>query len=131
MNTPTKRGFTVERLGAQQNILAYRFYDLTHPTVDAWAQSIKVEYGKWEHDCLRTMLDLRPAGGLIMPYAINAARPLAALRPELIGRLAIIVHSRLSAQIMSTAIRANLNTRRRRLIFADELTAIAWLLRND
>ncbi len=131
MNTPIKRGFTVERLGAQQNILAYRFYDLARPTVSAWAESIRVEYGAWTHDCLRTMLDLRLAGGIIMPYAINAARPLAALRPELIGRLAIVVNNRLSAQIMSTAIRANLNTRRRRLIFADEISAVTWLLAND
>ncbi len=131
MNTPIKRGFTLERLGTQQSILAYRFHDLAHETVDAWASSIRVEYAAWEHNRLQTMLDLRPAGRIITPYAINAARPLAALRPELTGRLAIIVSNRLSAQIMSAAIRANLNTRRRRLIFADEISAVAWLLAHD
>ena len=131
MSIDPPHGFTVERLGAEQNILAYRFYDLLRTTVDSWTESIHVEYGAWEHDQLRTMLDLRPAGGIIMPYVINAARPLAQLRPELRGRLAILINGRISAQIMSAAIRANFNVRRRRLIFVDDASAIAWLLIKD
>ena len=125
-----KIGFTVERL-AEGKIIAYRFTDIFRPTVDAWAESIRTEYGMWEHPVLRTLLDLRPAGNIISPYAINSARPLAQLRPELRGRLAILINNRIAAQIMSAAIRANLNANRRRLLFADDQSAMAWLLEND
>jgi hypothetical protein len=130
MGVTQKIGFVKENL-ADGKILAYRFSDIYRPTVDAWVADITIEYGKWEHSLLRTMLDLRPAGSIISAYAINAARPLAKLRPELKGRLAIMINNRVAAQIISAAILANLNTSRRRLLFAEEKAAVAWLLLNE
>jgi|GEM_PF-1217426 hypothetical protein len=128
--TGTKIGFIVERL-AEGRVLAYRFSDIFRPTVDAWAESIRTEYGAWQHDKLRTMLDLRPSGSIISPYAIHSARPLAQLRPELPGRLAVLINNRVAAQIISAAIRANLHANRKRLLFADEPSALAWLMADD
>jgi len=125
-----KIGFTIERL-QDGHLLVYRFSDIFRPTVDAWVQSIHTEYAAWNHPMLRTLLDLRAAGGVISPYAVNNARPLAQLRPDLHGRLAIVISNRVAAQIISAAIRANLNTHRRRLLFADDQSAITWLLRDD
>jgi len=125
-----KAGFEIERL-ADGKILAYRFSDIYRTTVDAWVESIKVEYAAWQGEQLRTMLDLRRTGGVVSIYAINAARPLAALRPELRGRLAIMVQSRIAAQIIGAAIRTNYNPTRRRMLFSDERMAVDWLLRSD
>jgi hypothetical protein len=50
------------------------------------------------------------------------------MRPELPGRLSVLVASRLAADIITIAIRATNNTYRRRSVFVNEALALHWLL---
>jgi hypothetical protein len=67
-------------------------------------------------------------GATINTYALRRAGEIARMRPELPGRLAVLIGSKLAADIVSMAIRAANNQYRQRQIFVSEALAIHWLL---
>lgn len=112
--------------GAQ--ILCYRFLDLNKLTVDHWADNLIFEFTAWPVDKpWRLLLDIRLRGGIINTYALRRAREIARLRPELPGRLAVLVGSKLASDVISIAIRATNNSYRQRQIFVHEAAAVHWL----
>jgi|FLYN01.1.fsa_nt_gi hypothetical protein len=117
---------------ADGRILCYRFEDTTTATIDAWASDLIQEIEAWTTDRpWRLLLDIRLHGNIVSTYALRRAREIAHRRPELPGRLAILIGSRLAAQIISIALRGAPNTFRRRSFFVSEALAIAWLLEQD
>ena len=128
METQTLNGYTKEWL-ADQQVLCYRFYDLTIQTIDAWSADLTAEFGAWPvGEPWRLMLDIRLRGSIVSTYALRKARDIARMRPELPGRLSVLVASRLAADIITIAIRATNNTYRRRSVFVNEALALHWLL---
>ncbi len=120
--------YTKTRL-ADGRILCYRLEDTTTRTVDAWAADLTHELESWPSDRpWRLLLDIRMKGSVVSPYALRRAREIARLRPELAGRLAILIGSSLAAQIISIALRRAPNSYRKRACFANEVMATAWLL---
>jgi hypothetical protein len=114
---------------AENRILAYRFYDLSPAIIDRWAEDLTAELSFWQSNkTWRLMLDIRLHGGFISPYSLRRAREIAALRPDVPGRLAVIVSSKLAADIISMTIRATNNTYRKRSVFSNEAIALRWLL---
>ena len=124
----TRSGYVKEWLGEEQ-ILCYRLHNLTIQTVDAWAADLTEEFANWSpHKPWRLMLDIRLRGSIVGAYALSRAREIARMRPELPGRLSVLVASRLAADIITIAIRATNNTYRRRSVFVNEAAALHWLL---
>ena len=75
----------------------------------------------------RLMLDVS-AERIISAYSLMRARKIANLRPELRGRLAVLIRDPMAAQIISMAIRNAPNRYRQRMVFANEPQAVGWLL---
>jgi hypothetical protein len=120
--------FTKEWL-ADAQILCYRFSMTDKTTVDAWAEDLEQELLNWPADrTWRLLLDITLQGNIPSAYAIAQSRRLASLRPELPGRLGVLISSRLGAQIASFALRTLTNSYRQRQVFANEASARAWLL---
>ena len=117
---------------ADGRILCYRLEDTTTLTVDAWATDLTQELEAWPLDRpWRLLLDIRLNGNIVSTYALRRAREIARLRADLPGRLAILIGSRLAAQIISIALRGAPNSFRQRSFFASEALAVAWLLENN
>jgi hypothetical protein len=112
-------------------ILCYRFLDLRPSTVDAWAADLTTEFlnASVEKPWL-LLLDIRLHGAVVSAYALYRARQIANLRPEVPGRLAILVGGKLSGDIISIAIRS-INRFRQRAVFINEALAINWLLEGE
>ncbi len=124
----TRSGYAKEWLGEEQ-VLCYRLHNLTIQTVDAWAADLTEEFANWSpQKPWRLMLDIRLRGSIVGAYALSRAREIARMRPELPGRLSVLVASRLAADIITIAIRATNNTYRRRSVFVNEAAALHWLL---
>jgi hypothetical protein len=129
INLPqTRAGYAKEWLGDGQ-VLCYRLHNLTIETVDAWAADLIDEFSNWPVEKpWRLMLDIRLRGSIVGAYALRRAREIARMRPELPGRLSVLVASRIAADIITIAIRATNNTYRSRSVFVNETTALDWLL---
>jgi hypothetical protein len=124
----TRSGYTKEWLGENQ-VLCYRLHNLTVETIDAWAADLTAEFANWPTEKpWRLMLDIRLRGSIVGAYALRRAREIARMRPELPGRLSVLVASRIAADIITIAIRATNNTYRSRSVFVNEATALHWLL---
>jgi hypothetical protein len=124
----TTPGYTKEWL-ADEQVLCYRLHNLTVQTIDAWAEDLIAEFSAWPADRpWRLMLDIRLRGSIVGTYALRRAREIARMRPELPGRLSVLVGSHLAADIITIAIRATNNTYRRRSVFVNEGIALHWLL---
>jgi len=120
----TLPGYAKEWL-ADNQVLCYRFHNLTIGTVDAWATDLIGEFNGWPPDKpWRLLLDIRLRGSIVSTYALRRAREIARMRPELPGRLSVLVASRLAADIITIAIRATTNTYRRRAVFVNEALAL-------
>jgi hypothetical protein len=124
----TQSGYVKEWL-AEDQILCYRLHDLTVQTIDSWAEDLTEAFANWpEEKPWRLMLDIRLRGSIVGAYALRRAREIARMRPELPGRLSVLVASSLAADIITIAIRATNNTYRRRSVFVNEAAALHWLL---
>ena len=129
--TQTLSGYSKEWL-KDHRVLCYRFYDLTMETVDIWSADLTAEFAAWPVDQpWRLMLDIRLRGSIVSTYALRKARDIARMRPELPGRLSVLVASRLAADIITIAIRATNNTYRRRSVFVNEALALHWLVEEN
>lgn len=114
---------------ADSRILCYRVHDTAPRTIDGWASDLEAEFSGWPVDRpWRLMLSLVGSGTIINPYALTRARKIAAMRPDIGGRLALVVSSRLAAQVVNVALRNTVAVRRQRLVFSDEARAVRWLL---
>jgi hypothetical protein len=86
------------------------------------------EFNRWPNDkSWRLLLDIRLRGSIVSAYALRRSREIARLRPELPGRLAVLVASRLAADIITIAIRGANNSYRSRSVFVSESLALHWL----
>lgn len=114
---------------ANERILCYRFHDLSPQTIDTWSADLKDELMSWPVDKpWRLLLDIRLRGSIVSTYALVKAREIARMRPELPGRLSVLVASRLAADIITIAIRATNNNYRKRAVFVSEALSLHWLL---
>lgn len=114
---------------ADNRVLCYRFNDILTGAVDDWADDMSNELLNWPADkTWRMLLDVRVNGGVVGSHGLSRARELSKLRPELKGRLAVLINSTIGAQVISTAMRATSNENRKRMVFASQRTAMAWLL---
>jgi hypothetical protein len=114
---------------ADGRILCYRLHDLTAATIDHWANDLSEAIKSWPEDkAWRLLIDVRLGGGLVNTYGLRRAREIARLRPELPGRLGVLVSNKLAASIISMAIRATNNSYRQRQVFNNETLALRWLL---
>ena len=114
---------------ADEAILCYRFQDLNTATIDHWAHDLTAELTAWPMEkTWRLLLDIRLHGSIVNTYALGRSREIARLRPDLTGRLAVLVSSKLASDIISIAIRATNNSYRKRSVFVSEAVALHWLL---
>lgn len=121
-------GFT-RLLMAEGRVVCYRIRSVDRETVDAWAVDLHKTLTNWQGDTWRLLLDIRLEQGRVpSTYALARSRELAQLRPDLRGRLAVVIGSRLAAQIISFSIHAFDNDYRQRQVFASEASALSWLL---
>lgn len=121
-------GYEKQWLAGNQ-VLSYKFYDLSPSIIDRWADDLSAELNAWPSGkTWRLMLDIRLHSGLISPYSLRRAREIASLRPDVPGRLAVLVSSKLAADIITMTIRATNNTYRKRSVFNNEMIALRWLL---
>lgn len=112
-------------------ILCYRFENLTPVTVNTWGDDLSDALLSWPDDKpWRLLLDIRMGGNLPSTYALRRSYAISKLRPELPGRLALLIGSRLAAEIMSAGMRAAGNSYRQRRVFVVQAVAISWLLEN-
>jgi hypothetical protein len=115
----------------EDRILCYRLLDLRPSTVDAWAADLTAEFlSAPAEKPWRLLLDIRLHGAVVSAYALFRARQIANMRPELPGRLAILVGGKLSGDIISIAIRS-VNRYRQRAVFVNEALAVNWLLEQN
>jgi hypothetical protein len=114
---------------ADEHVLCYRFSNLNTATVDEWVDDIVQELNAWSDEKpWRLILDIRLHGNVVNTYALRRARDISRMRPELPGRLAVLVSSHLAANVASMAIRSVNNSFRKRQVFISEPLAIHWLL---
>ncbi|MEZ4667143.1 MAG: hypothetical protein R3E39_04360 [Anaerolineae bacterium] len=114
---------------AGERVLCYRLHDLTTSTIDHWATDLSSTINEWpETEIWRLLIDIRLGGGLVNTYGLRRAREIAHLRPELPGKLAVLVGSKLAASVISMAIRATNNNYRQRQVFSNETVALRWLV---
>ncbi|MBZ0291476.1 MAG: hypothetical protein K8L99_02815 [Anaerolineae bacterium] len=117
---------------ADEQVLCYRFFDTEPATIDAWSEDLTSELLNWpEERPWRLLLDITLRGNIISAYALRQAREISMLRPELDGRLAILVSSPLAVRMISLAIRSTTNRYRQRLVFGREDKALQWLLGDE
>lgn len=111
------------------DILCYRFANGERSTVDLWAADAEAELAAWHVDePLRLLLDLASDSIYISAYAVRRASEAARLRADVTGKTAFVVSNKMSAQLVSLAIRTVPAMNRQRLVFAHEAAAVAWLL---
>ena len=109
-------------------ILCYRLHNTQRKTIEEWECDLSQEILGWPPDkTWRLMLDVS-AERIVSAYSLMRARKIANLRPELHGRLAVLIRDPLAAQIISMAIRNAPNRYRQRMVFANENQALGWLL---
>jgi hypothetical protein len=126
MSTPA---YTKEWL-QNNRILCYRLLNTQRKTIEDWESDLSQEILGWPPDkTWRLMIDVS-AERIVSAYALVRARKIANLRPELHGRLAVLIRDPLAAQIISMAIRNAPNRYRQRSAFANEALAIGWLLQD-
>lgn len=114
---------------ADGRVLCYRLYDLTMATIDHWSDDLVDVINAWPEDkAWRLLIDVRLQGGLVNTYGLRRAREIARMRPELSGRLGVVVSSKLAARVIAMAIRATSNSYRLRQVFSSETAAVRWLL---
>lgn len=116
---------------ANEQILCYRFTETSRTTVDAAIEDVRAEMLAWARNRFwRLMLEVRDTA-VISAYGLNRARELTRLRPDVSGKLAVVTNNVLTAQIAALALRGLPNERRRRLVFSNDVDAVAWLLQDD
>ncbi len=116
---------------SNDRILVCRFPNTAAETVDEWYEEMQTIYTNFPDDqpvCL--MLDLRRAGGIPSPRALFRARSVAQLRPNLPGRTAILIESRMARSVFSQLLEGTTTDSidREREIFTNENEAVTWLL---
>lgn len=117
---------------ADRRVVCYRFHDMSPRTIDVWSNDLSAELLEWPDDRpWRLLLDIRLRGSIVSSYALRRSREIARLRPELPGRLAVLVASKLAADIISMAIRVTNNTYRQRKVFVSETPAVYWLTHEE
>ncbi|MCB9451308.1 MAG: hypothetical protein H6672_07695 [Anaerolineaceae bacterium] len=110
-------------------ILCYRFRDLVPATVDHWGDDLSNMLLEWpDTRPWRLLLDIRMKGNVVSAYALRRSYEISRLRPELPGRLALLIGNRLAAEIMSAGMRAAGNEYRQRRVFVVQAVAVSWLL---
>lgn len=113
----------------EDSILCYRFDDTSKKSVDPWFEDVDAELTAWPEDKpWRMMLDVQKQATVVSAYAMRNARMLSALRPEMPGRLAVLVGSSVATRIINVAILSSRNHYRLRKVFVEEAEAIEWLL---
>lgn len=121
--------FTREPL-AEARVIAYRFKQVHRAAADAWFEDLSAFILAWPADqpyC--ALLDVRGREHLISAQAYSVARQMTYLRPELPGRVAVLVGRGIIAPVMNALIRNTIaGHARQRLLFSTEEMALAWLL---
>lgn len=124
-------GYTKEWL-MNGRVLACRFQRTDRATADAWYADMRDMFLAWNEDRpLHLLIDLSQPGTM-SAQGMMRARQLSHVRPDLVGRTAILVGRSLATQVMKALIRSGLGEgARQRLMFSSEQSAVAWLLEND
>ena len=100
-------------------------------TLSALAADMQYEYQRWPADIfLRVILDMRAEGLEKFGYGLRHTRVLGTLRPDLKGRIAAIVSSKIAAQMLESTLRG-IPGHRESQVFTTEEAALAWLLEEN
>lgn len=108
-------------------IVVLRGSGTSHQAVDAWAAAVKELFEGWQTgEELRLIHDF--SGATLTPYAAKRAREVTGLRPELGGRIAVIVSRSALGHIIRIFVnRTAQKTARERRVFFDIDEALKWL----
>lgn len=114
---------------ADDQILCYRFNDTNKTTIDPWLEDVMDELVNWPEDKpWRMILDVTMQGAVVSAYSMRNARMASSTRPEMPGRMAVLVGSTVAMRLINVAILNSRNHFRQRKVFVNEAEAIEWLL---
>ena len=111
-------------------LVAFTVTDAKQLTIDAWANTVGREMRNWPtHQPYLALHDLSSPQIVVTPYARARAQELYAIRPELQGRIAVVLPQTFAAQLIQLFVK---NQRQGNLVtemFLDRQEALAWLTR--
>lgn len=126
----TQETFTKDIL-VSENILYYHLLNTSRETVDIWSEDLREEMMNWPDDApLRMILHVEIRGSTISSYAIKQARRLTLLRPDVDGKLALVIENELTARVINFAVNQLNNSHRMRRVFTTYEDAIDWVLQD-
>ncbi|MCS6835166.1 MAG: hypothetical protein NZ750_04010 [Anaerolineae bacterium] len=109
-------------------IMKFVIDDVSRATVDAWYNFLTQRIGQWdEKQPYLVLYDLRDRRVSMTPYLRERAAVLNALRPEVSGRIAILINRSATSYLMMAFARLRSHASRQARIFFVEGAAVQWL----
>lgn len=122
----------IKDLLSSEHILYYHLFNTNKDTIDHWVEDIHAELMNWPDDApLRLILHVDVRGSTISSYAIKQARRLTLLRPEIGGKLALVIENELTVRIINFAVNQLNNSFRQRRVFTNYESALGWVLDDE
>lgn len=118
---------------ADGQILRYRFSDTGKRAADLWFEDLAQVFREWdESKSLHLLIDVRGQDSVVSAQALIRARQVSHVRPNILGRTAVLVGRGLAVQVLAGIVRSGLaKGKRERQIFNQEEDAINWLLKDQ
>lgn len=109
-------------------ILIYTLTNMAQPVIDAWFEDYQQHLLRAK-DVMLMACDLSDKSLTLTPYIRTRTIQLTQLRPELQGRVAVIVARNLTGQLLKTFMWLLNSTRgnRQRRVFFTQAEAVQWL----
>ncbi len=111
-------------------IVVYRVTNSSRTTADTWYEAFREDLTHWPDDRpFRAMHDF--TGGMVAstPYGRMRGQQMVDMRPEISGRVAILLSNSFTAHMIELFLRMQKQTSRVRGVFFDREQAIQWLIR--
>lgn len=133
-NSPEKIGqFVTREWVDNKRIVHFRLYSITRDAIDEWINSSRETFLQWPaHEPILIVHDFTESGALsLTPYIRKRATELANVRPELMGRAAIVFPRTIGAQAAKIFVLISLQKHRVRRVFFTVDEALGWLRNSD
>lgn len=116
-----------------KQLVVYMVQSLTREATDAWVENALELFRQWPaNKRILIVYDFTLCGGVALtPYIRKRAEELAIIRPEISGRVAVILPRSVGTQAARLFVLAKLKKSRVRRIFFTREEGLAWVRRTE
>jgi hypothetical protein len=116
-----------------RQLVVYTIQSLTREATDAWVEAALELFRQWPaNKPILIVYDFAQSGGVALtPYIRKRAEELSVIRPDVRGRVAVILPRSVGTQAARIFILAKLKKSRLRRIFFTREEGLAWVRQSD